>query len=132
MRLNQKKLAMLRSFALCAALGAAWPGMAQPLPVVDVYKPGHAMNHGAMQPMNQAQAKAMPLIDGVAKKVDYEGGKITLQHGEIANVGMPAMTMGYRVKQAQQLKPIRAGDKVRFMMEKSGDDYIVTHIEAVR
>jgi Cu/Ag efflux protein CusF len=132
MRLNQKKLAMLRSFALCAALGATWPGMAQPLPVVDAYKPGHAMNHGAMQPMNQAQAKVMPLIDGVARKVDHKGGKITLQHGEIASVKMPAMTMGYRVKQPQQLESIQPGSKVRFMMEKMGDDYIVTHIEPAR
>lgn len=28
----------LRNLALCAALGVAWPSMAQPLPVVDVYK----------------------------------------------------------------------------------------------
>ena len=28
----------LRNLALCATLGAAWPIMAQPLPVVDVYK----------------------------------------------------------------------------------------------
>lgn len=46
MKLNQKNRTVLRSLALCAALGAAWPGMAQPirhdsgqaLPVVNVYK----------------------------------------------------------------------------------------------
>ena len=30
--------ALVRRLALCAMLGAAWPGMAQPLPTVDVYK----------------------------------------------------------------------------------------------
>lgn len=38
MKLDQKKLAVLRGLALCAALGAAGSGIAQPLPVVEVYK----------------------------------------------------------------------------------------------
>lgn len=89
------------------------------------------MNHAAMQRAASAATKAMPLNDGVAKKVDMQNGKVTLQHGDIANV-MPAMTMSYRVRQAQQLEPIHAGDKVRFTMDKLGDDYIVTHIEVAR
>lgn len=86
----------------------------------------HGMDHAA-----SAATKAMPLNDGVAKKVDMQNGKVTLQHGDIANV-MPAMTMSYRVRQAQQLEPIHAGDKVRFAMDKLGDDYVVTHIEVAR
>lgn len=93
---------------------------------------GHGVNHEAKQQMNSAQMAAMPLTDGVVKKVDPMGGKITLQHGEISSVKMPAMTMSYRVKQAQQLEAIHAGDKVRFAMIKVNDDYIVTHIEVVR
>lgn len=92
---------------------------------------GQGMKHEAMQQMASAATKAMPLNDGVVKKVDMQNGKITLQHGDIANV-MPAMTMSYRVKKTQQLEPIHAGDKVRFTMEKLGDDYIVTHIEVAR
>jgi len=95
-------------------------------------QPGQALNHEAMKKMDMAQMKAMPLVDGVVEKVDQKGGKITLQHGEIASVKMPAMTMGYRVKQPQQLESIQPGGKVRFMMEKMGDDYIVTHIEPAR
>ena len=91
----------------------------------------HGMDHADMRQAVPAATKAMPLNDGVAKKVDMQNGKVTLQHGDIANV-MPAMTMSYRVKQAQQLEAIRAGDKVRFAMDKLGDDYVVTHIEAVR
>lgn len=93
---------------------------------------GHTMNREAMQKMDMAQMKAMPLTDGVAKKVDQKSGRITLQHGEVSNVKMPAMTMSYRVKQVQQLESIHAGDKVRFAMDMVGDDYIVTHIEAAK
>lgn len=68
-------------------------------------------------------------IDGVVKKVDQKKGQITLKHAAIANV-MPAMTMSYKV--APSLKGIQAGDKVRFVLEKNNDDYVVTRIEMVR
>ena len=101
---------------------------------------GQTGNHDAMQQMDQAamkvmqhgDGKAMPLTDGVVKKVDLKNGKVTLQHGEIANVKMPAMTMSYRVKQAQQLESIHAGDKVRFAVDMLNNDYVVTHIEVVK
>ncbi len=89
----------------------------------------HGMDHEAMKAMPHDAGKAMQLTDGLVKKVDQKNGKITLQHGDIVNV-MPAMTMSYRVRQAQQLESIQAGDKVRFAMEKLNDDYVVTHIEA--
>ena len=87
----------------------------------------HSMDREAA--MSHDAGKAMPLTDGLVKKVDQKNGKITLQHGDIVDV-MPAMTMSYRVKQAQQLESIQAGDKVRFAMKKLNDDYVVTHIEA--
>lgn len=89
-------------------------------------------NHETMQQMDPTQVKAMPLTDGIVKKVDLKGGKITLQHGEIANVKMPAMTMSYRVKQAQWLESIRAGDRVRFAMDKLNGEFVVTYIEAAK
>ncbi|MDD2915690.1 MAG: copper-binding protein [Gallionella sp.] len=99
----------------------------------------HGMGNDGMSQMNPESMKAMhddgqtmPLSDGVVKKVDVQNGKITLAHGEIANVKMPAMTMSYRIKQAQQLKSIHAGDKVRFAMDRVNDDYIVTHIEMAK
>lgn len=100
------------------------------------------MDHAAMKSMrdNMLAAKEMPQDDGQAtqltggmvKKVDLKNGKITLQHGEIANVKMPAMTMSYRVKQAQQLESIHADDKVRFAVEKLNGEFVVTHVEVVK
>lgn len=94
-------------------------------------QPGQAGKHDTMQQTNQAAAKATQLTEGIVKKVNLMGGNITLKHGEIVNV-MPAMTMTYRVKQAQQLESIRVGDKVRFAVEMQNDDYVVTHIELVK
>jgi len=110
----------------------------------------HSMGHDGMQQMDPAAmqamhdnmhvGKAMPhddgqamlLSDGIVKKVDAQKGKVTLTHGEIANVRMPAMTMSYRVKQAQWLESIHVGDKVRFAMDKVNDEFVVVHIEAVK
>lgn len=75
---------------------------------------------------------AAPLHDGVVKKLYQKKAIVTLQHGDLAEVGMPAMTMDYSVRHAQDLAALHAGDKVRFTLEKRGADYIVIHIEAVK
>lgn len=75
---------------------------------------------------------AAPLHDGVVKKLDQKKATVTLQHGDIAEVSMPAMTMSYPVRHAQELANLHPNDKVRFALEKKQDDYIVTHIEAVK
>lgn len=92
----------------------------------------HSMGNDGMQQMDHTQMKVMPLSDGIVKKVDAQNGKVTLTHGEIANVQMPAMTMSYRIKQVQWLESIHAGDKVRFAMDKLNDEFVVVHIEAVK
>ena len=97
--------------------------LAEPVP--------HEMNHEAMQAMSHGAGKATQMSDAVVKKINSKRGKITLQHGDIPNV-MPAMTMRYKLKDVKQLDGIHVGDKVRFALDKVGDDYIVTHLEVVR
>jgi Cu/Ag efflux protein CusF len=64
------------------------------------------------------------------KKVDKAQGKLTLQHGPLENLDMPAMTMVFRVKDAAWLGRLKAGDNIRFMAEKLNGAYTVTRIEA--
>lgn len=94
-------------------------------------EPGMPMKHDAMKTMPQGAAQALQMSEGIVKGLDAKKAAVTLQHGDIPGV-MPAMTMGYRVDPAQQLDSIRKGDKVRFVLEKSGSSYVVTHIEAVK
>ena len=88
----------------------------------------HNHEHG----MHQAAAMSSQLIDGVVRRVDLKRSKITLKHGEIAQIQMPAMTMSYQVKDAHQLNGMKKGDKVRFSMEMADGKYVVTHIEHAR
>ena len=112
----------MRSFAtgLLAAALAAGPAFAQ-----------HShMHHGGMAAT--AGGETSPAAtEGVVQKVDREAGKVTLKHGEIRNLGMPPMTMVFRVKEATLLDKVKAGDKVRFAAMSDAGALVVTAIEAV-
>lgn len=55
-----------------------------------------------------------------------------LKHGDIPNLAMPAMTMGFNVMNKKMLNTVKAGDKVRFHVELMNGTPTVTHLEAVR
>ena len=78
------------------------------------------------------QAPAGEMTEGEVRKIDKDTKKITLKHGEIKNLGMPGMTMVFQVKDPAMLDSVKAGDKVRFNVEKAGGAMVVTHIEAVK
>jgi len=79
-----------------------------------------------------AAVAAADLADGEVRKVDREAQKITIKHGEIRSLDMPAMTMVFNVKDAAMLGKLKAGDKIRFTAVNEGGKYIVTTIEAAR
>ncbi len=67
--------------------------------------------------------------DGEVKKIDKAQGKVTLKHGEIKNLDMPAMTMVFRVKDAKMLDGLAEGAKVKFAAEKIDGQYTVTDMK---
>jgi len=71
------------------------------------------------------------LTNGEVRKIDKSTKKVTIRHDEIKNLGMPAMTMVFEVKDAAALDQLKPGDKVRFEAEQSGTAIVVTHIEVV-
>jgi Cu(I)/Ag(I) efflux system protein CusF len=72
------------------------------------------------------------LVDGEVKKVDKEAAKLTLRHGELKALGMPAMTMAFRAKDPAMLDQVKVGDKVKFMAEKVNGAITVVHLENVK
>ena len=74
-------------------------------------------------------ALAQAMADGEVRKVDKANKKITLKHGEIKDLDMPAMTMVFQVADASMLDKVKAGDKVLFKATKEGGRYTVTAIE---
>ena len=88
-------------------------------------KKGHGDHAGA--PATASQAGAM--ADGEVRKVDKEAKKITIRHGPLAELDMPAMTMVFQVDDAAMLDAVKPGDKVRFQAEKIGGGFKVLKIE---
>jgi len=72
------------------------------------------------------------MTDGEVRKIDKDNRKITLRHGEIRNLDMPAMTMVYHVKDRALLERVKQGDKVRFHAEQVNGAIVITALEPVR
>jgi Cu(I)/Ag(I) efflux system protein CusF len=75
-------------------------------------------------------AGAAALSSGEVSKVDKGAGKITIKHGPLANLDMPAMTMAFAVKDPAVLDRFKAGDRIAFVAEKGNGGFVVTRIEA--
>lgn len=82
---------------------------------------GHSMSGTSMN--------MQEMSEGVVKKVDAQAGKITIQHGPLKNLDMPAMTMVFKAKDAAMLSAVKAGDNVRFVAESLPGGLTVTSIE---
>ena len=72
------------------------------------------------------------MTEGEVRRIDKDAKEITLKHGEIMNLGMPAMTMVFRVRDPAMLDAVRRGERVRFKAESINGEIVVTRIEAVR
>lgn len=76
-----------------------------------------------------ASAVAMPLVQGEVRKVDLETGLVVLRHGDIPNLAMPPMTMGFDVVDKKMLDGLKVGDKVRFQAEMVKGKATVTELK---
>ena len=78
-------------------------------------------------------ALAQQLADGEIRKVDRKAGTVTIKHGPIQAIDMPAMTMVFQAKEAAMLDRVKAGDKVKFQAEMgAGGKVTVTKIEPAK
>jgi Cu(I)/Ag(I) efflux system periplasmic protein CusF len=72
------------------------------------------------------------LYDGEVKRINKDASRVTLAHGPLKAFDMPAMTMAFTVKDPAQLARLKEGDKVRFALQKSGENLVVTRMEPIR
>ncbi|WP_265941921.1 copper-binding protein [Dechloromonas sp. A34] len=92
-----------------------------------------ASDHAGPSMASQAVAATeMQMVDGQVKKVDKAAGKVTLAHGPLVNLSMPAMTMVFRVKDANWLDQMKAGDKIRFMADNVNGAVTIVHFEPTK
>jgi len=87
---------------------------------------------GAERSAHHPASAAAPRTDGEVRKIDKELGKLTLRHGPMPNLDMPAMTMVFRTADPKLLDGLKEGDKVKFDAEKVNGAFTVTAIQVVR
>jgi Cu(I)/Ag(I) efflux system protein CusF len=120
----------LSKFALATAIALS----SAPLAFAQDAQQGapHAQGGQAVQGAStstHAGGVAGQTVDGEVRKVDKEAGKISIRHGELKHLNMPAMTMVFRVKDPAMLDQVKAGDKISFVSDKIGGQFTLTQIE---
>ena len=103
---------------IAAALAAAFGSQARTSPPT-----------GADPPALQQATAAVAQSDGEVRKVDKEHGKLTLRHGPLQNLDMPAMTMVFKAADPKLLDGLQVGDKIKFTAEKVDGIFTVTAIQ---
>lgn len=92
----------------------------------------HAQTASAPQMQAAQAAAAQAMADGEIRKIDKENSKLTIKHGPLQNLDMPAMTMVFQVQDTTALEKLQVGDKVKFIADKVDGKFTVTKIEPVR
>lgn len=109
----------MRAFlpALSVALGLALAG---PAPAQDV---------SSMKGMDMGQPAArFGQGTGLIKAVDPKAGTLTLQHGPIAGLGWPAMTMTFKADPPSLLSGLKVGQTLGFDVKAVGGTAEVTAV----
>lgn len=111
----------IHSVLLASALAAASPALlAQQAPA-----PG--AQDGALPAAGAAAQSDM--TEAEVRRVDRSANKVTLRHGPIKSLDMPAMTMVFHAADPSLLDKVKAGDKVRFSARQDGGTYVVTDLQ---
>ncbi|MFT3811904.1 MAG: copper-binding protein [Acidovorax sp.] len=114
-----KTIKFIAASALLASAGA-------------VFSQNHTHHAEPAQASAESAENAQGLSEGEITRWDARTGKITLRHGELTNLDMPAMTMVFTLQAPAQIGDLKVGDKVRFRAEQVNGALAVTHIEAAQ
>lgn len=89
----------------------------------------HANAETAAPQASSAEVAQTTMTEGVVKRINKETGKLTIKHGPIVNLDMPAMTMVFHVADAAMTDQVQVGDQVHFVVEKLEGKYTITRLE---
>ena len=79
-------------------------------------QPKHSTGPIEGQVIHLADA-GLPWVQGKVVKISKKRGVVTIAHGEISNLSMPSMTMGFKTDDKAVLEQLSAGDVIEFKTE---------------
>ena len=74
-------------------------------------------------------ASENPMATGTVTKVDTQWNKVTIDHGPLENLDMPAMKMVFVLADPGMLEGLAEGSEVRFVADRVNGKLTVTEIE---
>lgn len=74
-------------------------------------------------------AHAAEFTKGVVKKIDTKAKKVTIDHEDLKNLEMPAMTMVFRVGDDALLAKLREGASIEFVADRVNGKLTVTEVK---
>ena len=125
--------ALAQSIATVLLWGALGSALAQPAAPADGHDSHHSASPGAAAPQSapaSTQTDPSDLSEGEITRWDPRTLKVTLRHREIKNLGMPPMTMVFRVPDAGMVGGLQPGAKVLFRAEQVNGAYVLTRLQA--
>ena len=66
---------------------------------------------------------------GIVKGIRTSSGKIKIEHGPIDRLGMPAMTMMFKVSDPEMLQQVKEGATIQFNLDNADGGFTVIKIE---
>ncbi|MFZ4539480.1 copper-binding protein [Propionivibrio sp.] len=108
-------------------LGVALASLTLLLPAFALAASDHDAHAGHLAQSNKTSES--PMSEGIVRKVDKAAAKVTVTHGPLANLGMPAMTMVFRVKDAAWLDRMQTGSNIRFQADSINGALTIVRFE---
>lgn len=102
---------------LLAAVGAG-PALAQ-----------HAASGSHTQLAQASAGQKTGKGSGLIQKIDREKEAVTIKHGPLQGLDMPAMTMSFQVKDKTMLTNLEPLQKVDFELTYDGNTFLITSIK---
>ena len=76
---------------------------------------GMMMDDQDMSAMDPGDMMQTASAEGTVTAIDGEAGTITVEHGPVAAIDWPAMTMPFAVEDPAQLQSLERGERVEFV-----------------
>lgn len=67
--------------------------------------------------------------EGEVRRIDKASGKVTLRHGPLQGLDMPAMTMVFQTRNPALLERLKVGEKIRFSVSRDGNAFTLETAE---
>lgn len=94
---------------------------------------GHNGHHDAHAEEKHHVMVMADTVKATVVSIDAAKRQLTLDHEALTNIGMGAMTMGFRFDKGVNISGLKAGDKVKARVEmKQGTGLVITEVSELK